>query len=76
MPINCGMGGGDAAMRVRLFEPQRCDPRCGCMPPPAAPPVTICNPWNPNELAVVTLGLDECGNLVVCVRRENRCRCR
>lgn len=41
--------------------------------PPAAPPVTICNPWNPNEIAVVTLSLDECGNLVVCVRRENRC---
>ena len=75
-PKNGCRDGEDASMRVRLFEPQHCAPRCGCNLPPAAPPVTICNPWNPNEIAVVTLSLDECGNLVVCVRRENRCRWR
>ena len=73
MPSNCGCGNADSSMRVRLCEPRHCEPKCGCPMPPAAPPVTICNPWNPNEIAVVTLSLDECGNLVVCVRRENRC---
>lgn len=74
MPMGCGCrGNDDASMRFRLFEPERRDPRCGCALPPAAPPITIVNPWNCNEAAVVILSVDECGNLVVCVRRENRC---
>jgi hypothetical protein len=60
-------------MRVSLFEPDRCGGRCGCQLPPAAPPITIANPWNCNETATVILSIDECGNLVVCVRRDNRC---
>jgi len=37
---------------------------------PAAPPVTVVNPWNCREKAVVYLGIDECGNLVVSVKRD------
>lgn len=58
------------AMKLRLFG------NCGgpgreCEPPlpPAAPPVTVVNPWNCREKAVVTLCVDECGNLVVYVKR-------
>lgn len=32
--------------------------------------VTIENPCRPGEVAEVLLGLDACGNLVVCVRKE------
>lgn len=37
--------------------------------------VTIENPCRPGERAEVLLGLDACGNLVVCVHREARCDC-
>ena len=46
---------------------------CGCERPditPAAPPVTVVNPWNCRERAEVFLGIDECGNLVVSVRKN------
>ena len=46
---------------------------CGCdrcSVTPAAPPVTVVNPWNCREKAVVYLGIDECGNLVVSVKRD------
>ena len=74
----------DASVKLRLFGKygDRCDHdrygSCcdhdrhdhGRRPlPPAAPPVTIVNPWNCNERAVVTLCVDECGNLVVYVKR-------
>ena len=64
-PCSCS----DPAMKMRLFD---CERRpCGCDRPlpPAAPPVTVVNPWNCRERAVVTLSVDECGNLVVYVKR-------
>lgn len=38
--------------------------------------VTIENPCRPGQCAEVLLGLDGCGNLVVCVRREPERCCR
>lgn len=40
--------------------------------------VMIENPCRPGERAEVLLGVDECGNLTVCVRREghDECACR
>ena len=59
----------DQALKMRLFDGDR--RICGCDRPlpPAAPPVTVVNPWNCRERAVVTLSVDECGNLVVYVKR-------
>ncbi|MDD6882633.1 MAG: hypothetical protein PUD50_02900 [Eubacteriales bacterium] len=53
-------------------------PSCSCMPPSCVPDpcacrvqnVRIANPCNPMECATVMLGVDECGNLTVCVRRD------
>ena len=60
----------DTSIRLRLFDGcgSCCDP-CRHPLPPAAPPVTIVNPWNCRECAKVTLSVDECGNLVVYVKR-------
>lgn len=63
--------------------PKGCKPPrpCGCPPPPplcppcaphgipAAPPVCVVNPFDPCERATVLLSIDECGNLIVCVKR-------
>ena len=64
----------------RACEPPRscgCAPACPppCPPPcpphgiPAAPPVCVVNPFDPCERATVLLSIDECGNLIVCVKR-------
>ena len=36
---------------------------------PSAPPVCVVNPFNPCERATVLLSIDECGNLIVCLKR-------
>ena len=59
----------DASIRVKLFDRCRCDCWDRRQLAPAAPPVTIVNPWNCHERVCVTLSVDECGNLVVCVKR-------
>ena len=80
MPLYPGMRppcDGSPCMKVQLFD----DACCGCH---RAPPmrecerVTIDNPCRPGEQAEVTLGVDDCGNLVICVHRVHRpepCRC-
>ena len=64
-------------MKVRLFD----DGDCGCHRAPTmrdCERVVIDNPCRPGERAEVTLGVDECGNLVICVHRlhaaPRRCR--
>lgn len=55
-------------MRVPMFDD---DGPCGPLPElRGVRRVTIENPCRPGERAEVLLGLDERGNLVVCVRRE------
>lgn len=70
MPLYPGMRppcDGNPCMKVRLF-----DDACGCH---RAPPMRECervvidNPCRPGEQAEVTLGIDDCGNLVICVHR-------
>ena len=74
--------GRDGCVRVPLFEDERCAM-------PRLPPgqeirrVMLENPCRPGERAEVLLGLDEAGNLILCVRRDPRwndgdgpCRCR
>ena len=55
-------------MKVRLFD-DNC--RGGHRPPPMqrCERVVIDNPCRPGERAEVELGLDDCGNLVICVHR-------
>ena len=65
-------GGRDDCVRVPMFGSERCG--TGHMPDPCAcRRVTIENPCRPGEFAEVLLSVDECGNLVVCVRRDS-CR--
>ena len=77
-PFCPGERAPDAPMvRMPLFA----DRPCGCPPPPppcppcaqhgipAAPPVCVVNPFDPCERATVLLSIDECGNLIVCVKR-------
>lgn len=73
LPLFPPMGGGnDECVRVPLFQrdPCRCrmDP-CGCKT------VRMENPCCPGDGADVMLSVDECGNLMVCVRRDPPCRC-
>lgn len=62
----------DTCVRVPMFGG-------GSAPGPGMPPVaelrrvTLENPCRPGEWAEVTLGVDACGNLAVCVRRDDRC---
>ena len=57
-------------LRVPVFG-EREGPCCGQLPPlSGVRRVTIENPCRPGECAEVLLGLDGCGNLVVCVRKE------
>ncbi len=63
-----------------------CGPRpepsgCGQPPPPmpaacSVQNVRIANPCDPLDAATVFLGVDERGNLIICVRRDPPCRCR
>ena len=60
-----------SCVRVPMFDEGGC--ACSCGQPPEmrnCRRVTIENPCRPGECAEVLLGLDACGNLVVCVRRE------
>lgn len=57
---------GDSCMKVRLFDDARCAP-----PMRECQRVNIDNPCRPGERAEVILGLDDAGNLVVCVHRVN-----
>lgn len=58
-------------VRVPVFGEGGCGCGCGQMPElRGCRSVTIENPCRPGERAEVLLGLDGCGNLVVCVRRE------
>ena len=77
MPLYPRMGcdsGRDSCVRVPMFGGQRCgsgrmSPECACRR------VTIENPCRPCEVAEVLLGVDDCGNLVVCVKRDCRPPC-
>ena len=65
-------GGRDSCVRVPMFGSQRCgsgrmSPDCACRR------VTIENPCRPGEVAEVLLGVDDCGNLVICVHRLCGC---
>ena len=67
MPLYPGMRppcDDGACMKVRLF-----DDVCGAPPMRECERVTIDNPCRPGERAEVALGLDEYGNLVICVHR-------
>ena len=71
MPLYPGMRppcDGSPCMKVRLFDDACCQSRC---PPPmkVCQRVTIDNPCCPGEQAEVALGVDDCGNLVICVHR-------
>ena len=59
----------EPCVRVPVFGAENCGP--GRMPDAChCRRVTIENPCRPGERAEVLLGVDDCGNLVVCVRRE------
>ena len=62
-------------MKVRLFDDTGC---CGHRPPPMreCERVVIDNPCRRGERAEVVLGVDDCGNLVICVRRLSCDACR
>ena len=67
-------GGRDGCVRVPVFGESRCG--AGRLPDECAcRRVTIENPCRPGELAEVLLGVDDCGNLVVCVKRACRPPC-
>ena len=72
MPLYPALPGerdSDACVRVPVFGeggrgPGRFPDECHCRR------VTIENPCRPGEVAEVLLGVDACGNLVVCVKRD------
>lgn len=81
MPLYPGMRppcNPSPCMKVRLFDE-------GCRGGHHPPPITECervvidNPCRRGERAEVTLGVDDCGNLVICVNRlfghDAPCRC-
>ena len=65
---------GRSCVRVPVFQEGPLDDA----PPQLAQErrILLDNPCRPGECAEVLLGLDGCGNLVVCVRREGRPPCR
>ena len=76
MPLYPPMGGrcdgGGDCYRMPLFRPEPCMSRgCGC----PARTVRLENPACPDEWAEVTLSVDECGNMVICVHRAPPRRC-
>lgn len=80
MPLYPSLPGdrdADACVRFPVFPGERCGP--GRMPDDCQyRRVTVENPRCPGERVEVLLGVDGCGNLVVCVRRdpERECCCR
>ena len=63
-----------ACVKVPVFDGDRCAP---AGPVRECRRVTIENPCCPGQWAEVTLGVDDCGNLMVCVHRApERCGCR
>ena len=80
MPLYPPMGAGrdcDTCVRMPVFGDGRPGP--GAMPDGrCCRRVTIENPCRPGEYAEVVLGVDACGNLTVCVRRDpaRDCDCR
>ena len=83
LPRRCGRN--ETCMSMPLFRPRGCPPprrepccdlwpRPGYAPKPCCPPqppkeVVLTNPCDPCEQVTVALSVDECGNLLVCVRR-------
>ncbi len=59
----------ESCVRVPMFDGNRCPP-CPDGELRQCRRVTMENPCCPGERAEVLLGLDACGNLVVCVRRD------
>ena len=60
-----------ACVRVPLFGGDKC-----CGPASACcQRVILENPCRPGECAEVLLGVDDCGNLTICVRRDSRWDC-
>ena len=75
MPLYPALHGdceADRCVRVPMFNGDDGSARPGCPPPElrCVRRVTIENPCCPGERVEVLLGLDACGNLVVCVHRE------
>ena len=60
----------DPCVRVPLFNGETC--ACSRPPMPGCKRVIVENPCRPGECAEVLLGVDECGNLVICVKRDIR----
>ena len=80
MPLYPRLGPGcerDACVRVPVFGGGPGEPGRG-PDPQSWRRVTIENPCRPGECAEVMLGVDDCGNLVMCVRRDpdRACDCR
>ena len=61
-------------VRMPLFNAESCcshREHCEC-----AQTVRLENPCCPGECADITLSVDSCGNLVICIRRDHsRCDC-
>ena len=73
MPLYPALGpgeDGEACVRVPVFGHGREGPGWG-RPPRWVKRVTLENPCRPGETAEVLLGVDECGSLLVCVRRDD-----
>lgn len=75
MPLYPALGdgcGGDACVRVPLFGE---GPRAARSLPPVGDVrrIVLENPCCPGEWAEVILGVDACGNLALCVRRDDGC---
>ena len=63
-PPSCGQ----ECVKVKLFDEHHC-----CGRGDQCQRVRICNPACPDEYADVDLCVDSCGNLSVCVHRNNCC---
>ena len=77
MPLYPSLSPGccdDACVRVPLFNEGR-PPAQGLPPVGELQRVALENPCRPGEWAEVLLGVDACGNLALCVRRDE-CGCR
>jgi len=73
-PQQCDCSNRESCVRMPLFgDDMHCSHRdvCGC-----SQTVRLENPCRPGECAEVTLSVDSCGNLVVCVHRDHSCGCR
>ena len=73
-PSGGDCGGRESCLRMPLFGCESCCSRreaCGC-----SQSVRLENPSSPGEYAEVSLSVDSCGNLVVCVHRDYSCGCK